>query len=181
MYGSLGRDKKGIWIFIGLVVFWVALSGAYLYRRSVPHTYRILAMMPSYQRPIFLSGQILRFMNQTYPHVMTSVSVKGIPADLFEMMRQKEWQKFIDDGWLRILLDSNKDQFSNMLDTVRNIDLSQYDYFCKVDDDLMYKRYSNEDSLLHQFALAIGREQYRNDRSLSLDISIRGFLDKSIK
>lgn len=99
--------------------------------------YRILACISSFKRPIFVSGQVLRLFNQTYP-VDVSLSIKGVPADFVQNVLSSEWKPWIDSGRLILRIDTNKDQFSNFLDTVRDIDLSQYDYFCKIDDDDWY-------------------------------------------
>ncbi len=100
--------------------------------------YRFLVCVSSFKRPIFLSGQIFRFMNQTYPYFDMSVSVKGVPPQIVLNTFMKEWIPFIQQGKLKIRFDENRDQFNNFLDTVRDVDLSKYDYFCKVDDDDWY-------------------------------------------
>lgn len=87
---------------------------------------------------MLLSGQILRFMNQTYDNYKVSVSLKGTQREWIEKTFMKEWQPFIDQSRLMLRYDVNKDQLSNQLDPVRDIDLEAYDYFCKVDDDDWY-------------------------------------------
>lgn len=98
---------------------------------------RILGLMSTYKRPIFASGQVLRLMNQTYP-VHLSVSVKGVPNDFVEKVLMPEWKKYTDEGRLFVRIDKNRAQYSNFLDTVRSVDLNQYDLFCKIDDDDFY-------------------------------------------
>lgn len=100
--------------------------------------YRILVMTSSWQRPMLLSGQILRFMNQTYDNYTMSVSIKGTEPEWIEKTFMQEWQPFIDQSKLIIRYDVNRDQLSNQLDPVRDLDIEQYDYFCKVDDDDWY-------------------------------------------
>lgn len=99
---------------------------------------RFLVCITSYKRPIFLSGQILRFNNQTYKNFHISVAIKGVPQDWTIRTFLNEWQPLIDRGKLTIRFEDNKDQMSNFLDTVRHIDLSKYDYFCRADDDDWY-------------------------------------------
>ncbi len=99
--------------------------------------YRILACVSSFKRPIFISGQVFRLMHQTYP-VDVSLSVKGVPDHFVKTALMQEWKPFIREGRLSVRIDENRDQFSNFLDTVRHVDLNQYDYFCKVDDDDWY-------------------------------------------
>lgn len=98
---------------------------------------RILGLMSTYKRPIFASGQVLRLMNQSYP-IHLSVSIKGVPDDFVKNVLEPEWKKYMDVGRLFLRIDKNREQFSNFLDTVRNIDLKQYDLFCKIDDDDFY-------------------------------------------
>lgn len=100
--------------------------------------YRILVFMSSYKRPIFLSGQLLRLKNQTYKNFEVSVSFKGMETKYLNQTFMKEWKPFIDNGWLRFRIDKNRDQLANYLDTMRDIDLDKYDYFCKMDDDDWY-------------------------------------------
>lgn len=99
---------------------------------------RFLICMTSYKRPIFLSGQILRFNNQTYQNFHISAAIKGVPEEWVNRTFLHEWQPLIDSGKLTIRFEDNKRQLNNFLDTVRHIDLSKYDYFCKVDDDDWY-------------------------------------------
>ncbi len=100
--------------------------------------HRILAITYSFKRPIFVSGQVFRMRNQEYRNFKYSVSVKGVPEDAARHMLLREWQQFIDDGWLKVRFDTNKTQFSNFLDTVRAVDLDDFDYVCKIDDDDWY-------------------------------------------
>ena len=98
---------------------------------------RILACLSSFNRPVFLSGQVLRILNQTYP-VDISISLKGVPEAYAKKTLLKEWAQYIENGRIMVRFDKNKDQYSNLLDTVRNVDLNKYDYFCKIDDDDWY-------------------------------------------
>ena len=102
------------------------------------HEKKILVMISSWKRPLLLSGQIIRFNNQTYDNFDVSVSVKGADEWWVRNTFMQEWQEMINSGKLRVRFDSNKDQLANLLDTVRDINLDDYDYFCKVDDDDWY-------------------------------------------
>lgn len=120
---------EGVWSFrIGL-----RIAEVYPFQKH----YRILACVSSFKRPIFVSGQVLRLMHQSYP-VDVSLSVKGVPEDFVRTALMQEWVPFVQEGRLVVRVDENRDQYSNFLDTVRNIDLTKYDYFCKVDDDDWY-------------------------------------------
>lgn len=99
---------------------------------------RILVMISSYKRPLLLSGQIIRFANQTYQNFDISVSIKGAPEDYVKRTFMKEWEPLIKKHKLSVRFDENKNQLSNLLDTVRDVNLENYDYFCKVDDDDWY-------------------------------------------
>lgn len=100
--------------------------------------YHFLLCMSSFKRPIFASGQIFRLMNQTYPHFDISVSMKGVNESWNRITFEKEWQKLKEDKRLFVRYDPNRGQLHNLLDTVRNINLDKYDYFCKIDDDDWY-------------------------------------------
>ncbi len=76
--------------------------------------------------------------NQAYRNFEYSISVKGVPDKAAHHMLMREWQPFVDKGWLHVRFDENKTQFSNFLDTVRDIDLNHFDYVCKIDDDDWY-------------------------------------------
>lgn len=105
---------------------------------STPKNHKFLLCISSFKRPIFLSGQILRMMNQTYQNFDMSVSVKGVNKEWAEKTFVKEWQPLIDKGRLILRFDPNGYQMHNFLDTVRDIDRTKYDYFCKIDDDDWY-------------------------------------------
>lgn len=116
---------------------------AYLSRYCQPAAlpagqHRFLLSLSSFKRPILLSGQVLRLMNQDYPHFDLSVSVKGFDATVAGDTLLREWEPFIKSGRLNVRFDENKDQFSNLMDGVRDVDLTRYDYVCKIDDDDWY-------------------------------------------
>lgn len=100
--------------------------------------YKFLLCISSFKRPFFLSGQIWRLMNQSYQNFDISVSVKGVEEPWADKTFKKEWQPFVEKNRLFLRFDGNRAQMSNFLDTIRDIDLSQYDYFCKIDDDDWY-------------------------------------------
>lgn len=99
---------------------------------------RFLLLLTSYKRPMLLSGQILRLMNQTYSNFKISISIKGTPEKWIKKTFFQEWQPFIDQQKITIRFDDNKDQLSNLLDTIKDINTQDYDYFCKIDDDDWY-------------------------------------------
>lgn len=122
-----------------IITGYVLSYGAHkAYQWATFKNYRILVGISSYKRPLLLSGQIIRFGNQTYKNYDISVSVKGAPKEWVERMFMQEWKPLMKQGRLFVRFDKNKDQLANLLDTVRDIDLSKYDYFCKVDDDDWY-------------------------------------------
>ncbi len=115
-------------------------SAGYAYHLKHPpqKNYRFLLMCSSFKRPMFLSGQIFRLMNQTYQNFDISVSVKGVdPQKSYETF-EKEWRPLIEKKRLFLRYDLNRGQLSNLLDTVRTVNIEDYDYFCKIDDDDWY-------------------------------------------
>ena len=129
------KKNVGIWLIIIASCFFI--SGVLFVCKRCTE-YRILVMMSSYKRPLFLSGQIIRFANQTYKNFDVSVSIKGVEEDWVRKTFMQEWGELIDENRLFIRFDENRDQLSNLLDTVRDIDINKYDYFCKMDDDDWY-------------------------------------------
>lgn len=115
-------------------------TGYTMYRKAYPSqkNYRFLLMCSSFKRPMFLSGQIFRLMNQTYQNFDISVSVKGVDPEKSWLTFEKEWRPYIKEKRLFLRYDVNKKQLFNLLDTIKNVDLSRYDYFCKIDDDDWY-------------------------------------------
>lgn len=129
--------KYLIFILCSLLLF---VLGKFVYQEYQEHKddKRILVMISSYKRPLLLSGQLIRFANQTYKKFDISVSVKGAPEEYVRQTFMQEWIPLIKKGKLFVRFDENKDQLANLLDTVRDVKLEDYDYFCKVDDDDWY-------------------------------------------
>ncbi len=123
--------------FVFILLIFLSVSYVISLNRQVKQN-RILVMITSYKRPLLLSGQILRFMNQSYPHFTLSVSVKGTQKEWIEKTFMKEWLPFIEKQRLMVRFDNNRGQLHNLLDTVRDLPQAEYDYFCKVDDDDWY-------------------------------------------
>ncbi len=130
-------NKKRILALVLLGCLWIGELVAFVHALG-PRDNRFLICMTSYKRPTFLSGQVLRMMHQTYPNFDVSLSIKGVPSTFVRRNLEEEWREYINAGRLRLRLDKNRDQFSNFLDTVRYVDLSHYDWFCRVDDDDWY-------------------------------------------
>lgn len=130
--------KKYVWfviIFILLALLSIFVIKEY---RESQNDKRILVMISSYKRPLLLSGQLIRFANQTYKNFDISVSVKGAPEWYVRKTFMQEWMPLIKKGKLRVRFDKNKNQLSNLLDTVRDVNLEDYDFYCKIDDDDWY-------------------------------------------
>ncbi len=100
--------------------------------------HRFLMCVSSFKRPIFLSGMIYRLLNQSYKNYDISISVKGIKKEWAEKTFMKEWLPLTKNGNVFLRFDENRKQMNNFLDTVRDVDLEKYDYFCKIDDDDWY-------------------------------------------
>jgi len=131
-----GNMKKMIILLLLIIVFLGGFLG-YSYLLKKQKQYRILACISSYNRPMFASAQVLRLLRQSYP-VDISISIKGVPQEFVREALLKEWKNEVASGRVRVRVDENRDQYANLLDTVRDIDLDQYDYFCKIDDDDWY-------------------------------------------
>ncbi len=130
--------KKYILFFAACFLISFLIMFSILIYQEKQNDKRILVMISSYKRPLLLSGQLIRFANQTYDHFDISVSVKGAPEKYVRQTFMQEWEPLIKSKKLTVRFDKNKDQLANLLDTVRNVNLDNYDYFCKVDDDDWY-------------------------------------------
>lgn len=126
-------------LFFTFTGYFAADTAVKYYKKMLtPKNHKFLVCISSFKRPIFLSGQILRFKNQTYQNFDISVSIKGVTKYYMQEILFKEWEDLFESKKLKVRFDSNKGQLSNLMDTVRDIDLNRYDYFCKVDDDDWY-------------------------------------------
>ena len=131
--------KKMLKLLLVVLCFGVATASNNYYGPSIlEKKHRFLVCISSFKRPIFVSGQVFRFMNQTYQNFDISLSFKGVEEPWSRLTFEKEWYRLRKDGRLFLKYDPNRRQLSNLLDTVRDMDLSKYDYFCKVDDDDWY-------------------------------------------
>lgn len=100
--------------------------------------FNIAACISSYKRVEDLLRQILCMMNQSYPHLHVFAAVKGVTPETVRRILLPYVQPFMDAGRLTLRLYPNRNQLTNFLDTVRDLDLSSYDLFAKIDDDDFY-------------------------------------------
>lgn len=101
---------------------------------------KIAVCLSSYKRLTDLQRQIWCMMDQSYPNLHVFAAVKGIPEGTYRRTVLPLFEHFIHEGRLTMRLFPNKNQLSNFLDTVRDLDVSDYDLFAKVDDDDLYGR-----------------------------------------
>ncbi len=98
--------------------------------------------LSSYKRPEELQRQIFAMMNQSYDkdsfHLF--VAVKGIPEFYVNTFIRPQFSPFIREGRLTLRCFPNSNQLANFIDTVRGLDVSAYELFCKIDDDDFYCR-----------------------------------------
>lgn len=101
---------------------------------------RFALCMASYKRPLDIIRQIQSMMEQTYDKDMFHlfVAVKGIPIALYSNYIIPFIKKYIDEGRLTIRVASNTNQLSNFIDCTRALDVDDYEYFVKIDDDDLY-------------------------------------------
>lgn len=100
----------------------------------------IAACLASYRRLTDLQRQIWCMMDQSYENFHVFAAVKGIPETTYRKTVLPLFEHFIQEGRLTMRLFPNKNQLSNFLDTVRDLDISNYDLFAKIDDDDLYGR-----------------------------------------
>lgn len=110
------------------------------HRSLKPRSYRIAGLLSSYKRLKDLQRQIWCMMDQDYPNFHLFVAVKGVSEADFRRVLLPQFRHFIEEGRLTMRLCPNRNQLSNLLDTVRELDVSEYDLFAKIDDDDIYAR-----------------------------------------
>lgn len=109
-----------------------------LLRTHEPRSFRIAGLLSSYKRLKELQRQIGCMMDQNYADFHLFVAIKGISEFDFRRILEPQFQHFVDSGRLTMRLFPNRNQLSNLLDTVRDLDVSSYDLFAKIDDDDIY-------------------------------------------
>jgi hypothetical protein len=92
---------------------------------------RVLAITPSRHRPFFLRHCILQMRSQTYP-VDHAIYVNGDeePSSLYEDL--------LDDR-LFLRFGPSSDQHDHYVKAIEAAPFGQYDLFCKIDDDDIYR------------------------------------------
>lgn len=111
-----------------------------LLRTHEPRSFRIAGLLSSYKRIKELQRQIWCMMDQDYADFHLFVAIKGISEFDFRRVLEPQFRHFVDSGRLTMRLFPNRNQLSNLLDTVRDLDVSFYDLFAKIDDDDIYAR-----------------------------------------
>lgn len=103
---------------------------------------RIAVCLTSYNRPVDLQRQLYAMLDQDYPKEYYKVfaCVKGLSEFYYKNFIYPNFKHFEEEGRLRIYTTSNKNLLSNFLDTIRDVELKDYDLFLKVDDDDFYSR-----------------------------------------
>lgn len=102
-------------------------------------------LISSYKRLNDLTRQIFSFRQQTCKDLHLFVAVKGISEYAFEREFKPLFQTLQHEGFLTLRHYPNKNQLSNLLDTIRGENIDGYDLFLKVDDDDSYEPHYVED------------------------------------
>lgn len=100
--------------------------------------YNFALMLSSYRRPLECIRQGLTMLNQTYQNFTLFIAVKGVSKRTFEIIIKPQFEQHIKTGKVVLTYHPNKNQLSNLLDTIRNQDIEKFDCFCKIDDDDIY-------------------------------------------
>lgn len=103
-------------------------------------TMRVAACMHSFGRLYELHRQVYAMMDQSYKNFHFFVAVKGFTEEVYKEVILPPIQHFVDEGRLTIRLFPNSNQLTNFVDTVRDLDIGEYELFFKIDDDDLYHR-----------------------------------------
>ena len=99
---------------------------------------RFLLSISSFKRPVYLLGLVHRLFNQNYQNFDISVSLKGVDAQTVHQVIEPEFRALQKGNRLILKEHKNTNQLSNLINTFRELDLKNYDYICKIDDDDFY-------------------------------------------
>lgn len=99
---------------------------------------RLAVCMPSYKRPEDLQRQLFCILSQTYDNFDVFVAVKGMTRNTFESIVLPYFRNEVEQGKITLRFFPNKNQLSNFIDVVRDLDMTGYDLIVKFDDDELY-------------------------------------------
>lgn len=94
--------------------------------------------LTSYKRVEDLQRQMACMLRQSYGSFHLFVAVKGVPEAVVTQVILPGFARDIASGRLTVHLFPNKNQLSNLIDTVRGLPIDDYDLFLKIDDDDLY-------------------------------------------
>lgn len=132
----------------------VSSSNLFVQQRHSPANKapRIAGLLSSYKRFKDLQRQIWCMMDQDYADFHLFVAAKGICESDFHTLIEPQFRHFIEAGRLTIRVFPNRNQLSNLLDTVRDLNVQEFDLFAKLDDDDIYARdYISHVAEFHRF------------------------------
>ena len=95
-------------------------------------------LISSCGRPSELIRQVHSMLAQTYRNKHIFVAAKGYTEDAYNRFLLPQFERYIKQGLLTVRQFDNKNQMSNLIDTVRGLDIDSYNYFFKIDDDDFY-------------------------------------------
>lgn len=101
---------------------------------------KVAVCITSYGRVYELGRQIYAMMDQSYKNLHVFVAAKGYTEAFFKEVILPPFQHFIDEGRLTLRLFPNSNMLSNFVDTIRELNVDEYELFLKVDDDDLYHR-----------------------------------------
>lgn len=101
---------------------------------------KVAVCITSYGRVYELGRQIYAMMDQSYKNLHVFVAAKGYTEAFFKEVILPPFQHFIDERRLTLRLFPNSNMLSNFVDTIRDLNVDEYELFLKVDDDDLYHR-----------------------------------------
>lgn len=100
---------------------------------------KVLCFTTSYNRPYYIYNTINNILNQSYTNINYSVNINTNHQDDINLYTQllKDFQQ---DDRLKIIYNTNLDQHTNYLRAIKGFNNTDYDLFCKIDDDDIYHK-----------------------------------------
>lgn len=127
---------------------------------AAPKRHKMAVCLSSYKRPQDLQRQLFCLLGQSYSRFHIFVAVKGMTRLTFERLVLPFFRDAMASGKVTVRFFPNKNQVSNIIDTVRGLDTGGYDLFVKVDDDEVYcPDYLKHIDLIHSM-LPVGFSSY---------------------
>ncbi len=99
---------------------------------------KVLALIVSDRKPIFLSQLIQQLKRQSWPHLTIGIGVKGVSEEWTNKLFLQEYARLIDDGTLYLSHVPDGTPLGEVADALKIIPAKVYDMICLLRDENWY-------------------------------------------